>query len=118
MAAKPASSDTIICGPEGLRALVASIFSACGCNAEEAGEIAERLTLANLTGHDSHGVVQVPRYVAGVRAGEVAVNRMPEVIAEGGPWLHLDAGFGFGQRAGAIATAARASPGRASMASA
>jgi uncharacterized oxidoreductase len=112
LAAQPTSSDTVTCDPEGLRALVASIFSACGSNAEEAGEIAWRLTLANLTGHDSHGVVQVPRYVAGVRAGEVAVNRTPEVIAEGGPWLHLDASFGFGQRAGAIAMRAGISRAR------
>ena len=103
MATQATSPETITIDPAGLRALVAAIFAACGSDAREAEEIAERLTLANLTGHDSHGVVQVPRYVAGVRVGEVAVNRTPEVIADGGAWLHLDAGLGFGQHAGAVA---------------
>lgn len=103
MAAGAGHTETIMADPGGLRTLVAAIFAGCGCDAAEAQEIAERLTLANLTGHDSHGVVQVPRYVAGVRSGDVAVNRAPSVIADGGAWLHLDAGRGFGQHAGAVA---------------
>ena len=46
-----------------LESFVRDIFTAAGCDADEAGRIAEHLVRADLTGHDSHGVVRVPRYV-------------------------------------------------------
>ena len=46
-----------------LRTLVASIFHAAGCQAKEAERIAQRLTEANLVGHDSHGIIRVMTYV-------------------------------------------------------
>ena len=42
---------------------VAAIFTAAGCDAEEGARIGRYLVEANLTGHDSHGVIRVPRYV-------------------------------------------------------
>lgn len=39
-----------------LEALVADVFTAAGCSAQEAGRIARHLVKANLAGHDSHGV--------------------------------------------------------------
>ena len=46
-----------------LTRLVHDIFHAEGCSEAESGRIALYLVRA-LTGHDSHGVIRVPRYVA------------------------------------------------------
>jgi len=46
-----------------LQGFIAGMFGAAGCGADEAGRIAHHLIGANLTGHDSHGVIRVPRYV-------------------------------------------------------
>ena len=35
--------------------LTAEIFVAAGCSTEESARIGQRLVMANLTGHDSHG---------------------------------------------------------------
>ncbi len=45
--------------------LVRDIFAKAGCSGAEAERISKYLVSANLTGHDSHGVVRVPRYVQG-----------------------------------------------------
>jgi uncharacterized oxidoreductase len=46
------------------------ILQASGSSATEAQTVAANLVLANLSGHDSHGVGMVPRYVDAVpRAG-------------------------------------------------
>ena len=89
--------------PSALETLVRELFERLGSQPDEAGEIAARLVAANLTGHDSHGVVQAPRYARALHAGELAANVDPEVLADGGAWVHLDARLGFGQHAGAVA---------------
>ena len=43
---------------EPLQRLIEDIFQAEGCFPEEAGRIAKNLVGANLTGHDSHGVLR------------------------------------------------------------
>ena len=43
--------------------LTAEIFVAAGCSAEEGARIGRHLVMANLTGHDSHGVIRIPRYL-------------------------------------------------------
>lgn len=45
-------------------------FEKCGSTAQEANEVATNLVMANLSGHDSHGVGMAPRYVDAVLAGE------------------------------------------------
>jgi uncharacterized oxidoreductase len=47
-----------------LQDFVRDIFVGAGCSAKEGERISESLVSANLVGHDSHGVVRVPRYVA------------------------------------------------------
>ena len=53
-----------------LQATVARILEAAGSAPAEARQVAANLVLANLSGHDSHGVGMMPRYVDAVpRAG-------------------------------------------------
>jgi uncharacterized oxidoreductase len=88
-----------------VRRLVGAIFEAAGCDAEEAGRIAHYLARANLTGHDSHGVIRVPRYVDYLLQGLVVAGRHVETVLDAGPILVLDGGHGFGQTIGPEACA-------------
>src|SRR3954452_19134919 len=90
---------------ETLQALVANIFRASGCDAAEAGRISHHLLGANLAGHDSHGVVRVPRYVEWQQAGYVVAGQQAEVVTDGGAFALLDGKFGFGQTVAPQATA-------------
>lgn len=80
-----------------LRSLVDSIFQAAGSRPEESGRIAHYLVEANLVGHDSHGVIRVPPYIAWLRAGKVVANEKPEVVFENEAMAVVDGRFGFGQ---------------------
>ena len=61
--------------------LITDIFKAKSCNNYEAKTIAERLCGSNLKGHDSHGIVRVPRYVLWMEWGWVFPNIKPDLIA-------------------------------------
>ena len=83
--------------------LITDIFEAKSCNNYEAKTIAERLCGSNLKGHDSHGIVRVPRYVLWMEWGWVFPNIKPELIVDSGALALIDAKQGFGQVAGEFA---------------
>ncbi len=82
----------------------AVIFEASGSSAGEAEKIATRLVDANLTGHDSHGVIRIPQYIDAVKAGTLHPNRQAEVVTDSGAVVVLDGRFGYGQVVGEQAT--------------
>jgi uncharacterized oxidoreductase len=75
----------------------AGIFVRVGCSPEEARAVAASLVDANLAGHDSHGVIRVPRYVSWVQEGELVPNQTPAVLVDAPGYAVLDGRFGFGQ---------------------
>lgn len=83
-----------------LKRLVAAIFTHVGCPQDEAERIAHFLSRANLTGHDSHGVIRVPRYVDYVKTGTVFPGRRAKTVLDSGSVVVLDAEHGFGQTVG------------------
>src|SRR4051812_8685924 len=83
-----------------LRTLVRDIFLAEGCAEAESERIALYLVRSNLTGHDSHGVIRVPRYVGWLREGVLVANQRPTIVMESDAFAVVDAGYGFGQTAG------------------
>lgn len=83
-----------------LLALVSEIFAAAGCSADEGQRVANGLVDANLTGHDSHGVVRVARYVDWLRSGEVEAGRSIEILSEAGALSVVDGHYGFGATVG------------------
>jgi uncharacterized oxidoreductase len=85
---------------EPLRRLLRATFEAAGCPPDEAGRVAHYLTRANLTGHDSHGVIRTQRYVEWLREGWVLAGRHVEVVADQGAIVVLDGGHGMGQTVG------------------
>jgi hydroxycarboxylate dehydrogenase B len=85
---------------ERLRELAATILAAAGSSVDEAQKVAARLVDANLTGHDSHGVIRVPQYVGQVREGTIVPNQQAEVVRETEAVTVLDGHFGYGQVVG------------------
>jgi uncharacterized oxidoreductase len=76
---------------------VAEVFRHAGCDAGEAEGIAIHLVCANLAGHDSHGVIRVPRYVEDISSGRTVPGRSISVVSESATHAVLDGNFGFGQ---------------------
>ena len=83
-----------------LRAAVAAIFQAAGCDEAEGARIARYLVESNLTGHDSHGVIRVPRYVHWLDTGAVYAGRSVKTVMDAGAVAVLDGDHGFGQTIG------------------
>jgi len=83
-----------------LRSHVTSILIASGSSSTEATTVADNLVLANLCGHDSHGVGMLPRYLKAVREGGLKPNRGIRVVLDTGSLLTLDGQRGYGQVVG------------------
>ncbi len=82
---------------EDLEALTARIFSARGVPESDARWIATLLVRANLRGHDSHGVIRIPQYVASMGKGETNPTPKIQVLAETPTTAMIDGDQGFGQ---------------------
>jgi len=88
-----------------LQAQVATVLIAAGSTLEEADTVAANLVLANLSGHDSHGVGMLPRYVDAVLEGGLKPNTGVKVVLDTGSLLTLDGQRGYGQVVGEQAMA-------------
>ncbi len=80
-----------------LRSTVENILVANKSSPAEAATVAANLVLANLSGHDSHGVGMVPRYVDAVLEGGLTPNTNATIVLDTGTLLTIDGGHGFGQ---------------------
>ncbi len=85
---------------EPLRHLVGDTFTAAGCPADEGERIGRYLVEANLTGHDSHGVVRVPRYLVWMKAGTLKPGQEVTIITDTEAMAVVDGNSGFGQTVG------------------
>jgi uncharacterized oxidoreductase len=88
---------TRIVSPQALRDTTAAIVRAGGSSADEAATVAANLVLANLSGHDSHGVGMVPRYIDAVLEGGLVPNTSVRTVLDTGTLLTLDGQRGYGQ---------------------
>lgn len=95
----------MLIGATALQAFVRDLFVQAGCSAPEATRIGRYLVAANLTGHDSHGVIRVPRYLGWLRDGTLNADRAPDIVTDAGAFALVDAHYGFGQTAGPFAVA-------------
>lgn len=82
---------------ENLRELVRDIFVAAGCSGEEGERLGKSLVSANLAGHDSHGVVRVPRYLQWMAEGDFIADQKVEIVRETPVLAVVDGRYGFGQ---------------------
>jgi len=58
-----------------LRQYITRIIAMTGSAPAEAAQVADNLVMANLSGHDSHGVGMAPRYVDAVLEGGLSPTR-------------------------------------------
>jgi uncharacterized oxidoreductase len=83
--------------PDTLHRWTRDLWLAAGSSEREAQLTADHLVAANLSGHDSHGVGMVPRYVNSFLHGELQLNREVEVAHDSGSVLTVDGRRGMGQ---------------------
>ena len=87
-----------------LERTIAAIVAAGGSEPREAQLVSSNLVMANLSGHDSHGVGMIPRYIESLKEGGLQPNRHPQTRFDGGALLALDGQAGYGQVIGLEAT--------------
>lgn len=92
----PNASDVFVF-PDHLHALTRAIFERAGWNVRGAALAADHLVLANLTGHDSHGVGMIPRYMLSAEKGLLKKGDTLTTVLDNGALLTLDGGMGLGQ---------------------
>jgi uncharacterized oxidoreductase len=80
-----------------LRAYVRAIWVHAGSSPREAELVADHLVMANLSGHDSHGVGMIPRYVASLADDQLQLNTHAEIVRDAGAVLTVEGHKGFGQ---------------------
>src|SRR6187402_800403 len=85
---------------QALRDQCAAVIAGAGSSWEEAAQVAANLVLANLSGHDSHGVGMIPRYVDAVLEKGLVPNSSARVQLDAGSLLTLDGQRGYGQIVG------------------
>ena len=95
--------DDVLVRAQPLADLIAEMIASAGSLPAEARQVADNLVLANLSGHDSHGVGMVPRYIAAIAEGGLVPNVQVQVLLDSGALLRLDGGLGYGQSVGAQA---------------
>ena len=76
------------------------LFEAAGSLPAEARAVASNLVLANLSGHDSHGVGMAPRYIDAVVEKGLIPNTGVAIRTDHGMLLGLDGQKGYGQIVG------------------
>ncbi len=82
---------------EPLEILARNIFQGITVPPDGAAWMAKLLVRANLRGHDSHGVIRVPQYVASWKKGESDPQAVPVIVQEGPATALVDGKKGFGQ---------------------
>ena len=81
---------------ERLTEITTALVRAAGASAEEAKLVAEGCVLANLTGHDSHGVIAIPTYIDRVDKGHIVPGAPFKVVQESPTTTVVDGNWGFG----------------------
>ena len=81
---------------EPLSRLVVAIFRHAGSGPDEAAALADHLVDANLTGHDSHGVIRVAPYLQLLKSGGILANRRARIAKDAGALVTVDGQQGYG----------------------
>lgn len=83
-----------------LASIASDILCAAGVSLEESRIVGDALVEANLEGHDSHGVVRVPEYVAWIEEKFINLGARLETIKETDTFAVLTGNWGWGQVVG------------------
>lgn len=83
--------------PDALSDYVTRMFQAVGVPHADAAFTARSLVKTNLMGHDSHGVVRMPQYIAAIESGELNPRGEPVVTHETPVTALVDGRWSLGQ---------------------
>ena len=83
--------------PDRLHAFTMAICRADGSSEQEARLVADHLVLANLFGHDSHGVGMMQAYIGNTTTGRCVRNHHATIVKDNGAVIVVDGGRGYGQ---------------------
>jgi hydroxycarboxylate dehydrogenase B len=98
------SMKNVFLDASALRHFVVQIFVKAGCSRTESELVARLLVESNLAGHDSHGVIRVPRYVSMLREELIFADREIELVVDTPSLAVADGKYGFGQTVALQAT--------------
>ena len=82
---------------ERIQPVAEAIFRGAGSPRAEAALVAGRLVKSNLTGHDSHGLIRIPRSMGWVRDGTIQPGAKTGFLRDNGSTAVLTGGRGYGQ---------------------
>ncbi|HWL83147.1 MAG TPA: Ldh family oxidoreductase [Roseomonas sp.] len=90
-------TDTPRVAADRLLDFATAAYARAGMPAEDARLAADTLVQADLWGHQSHGVMRLPWYVARLRNGVAKAVAMPETVVDAGAVAVIDGHDGMGQ---------------------
>jgi LDH2 family malate/lactate/ureidoglycolate dehydrogenase len=73
-----------------------ALFVAAGTSSEEAEIVVRHVVNANLAGHDSHGVIQIPTYIERIKVGHIVPGAPWKIVQESPTTTVVDGHWGFG----------------------
>lgn len=73
-----------------------SLLEAAGSSAEEAEVVMRHCIDANLAGHDSHGIIQIPTYIDRIHVGHIVPGAPWTIVQESATTTVIDGHWGFG----------------------
>jgi len=79
-----------------LEKIAATLLQGAGASAEEAAIISKHSIGANLAGHDSHGIIQIPVYIDRVKKGHIVPGAKFEIVRETPCTTVINGNWGFG----------------------
>ena len=88
---------------DSLTRLTRTLLKGFGCEENEADIVSDHLVLANLSGHDSHGIGMLPMYGQQVLGGSLVPNQKPDLFDPIGAVTCVDAKHGFGHHMSLLA---------------
>lgn len=79
-----------------LQATAAILLECAGASAEEAEIVSRHSIAANLAGHDSHGIIKIPTYIARVKDRHIVPGAPFEITQETSTTTVINGNWGFG----------------------
>jgi LDH2 family malate/lactate/ureidoglycolate dehydrogenase len=73
-----------------------ALLIAAGASADEAEIVMQHSIDANLAGHDSHGIIQIPTYIDRIQVGHIVPGAPFTIEQESATTLVIDGHWGFG----------------------
>ena len=81
---------------ERLEEIGRALFEAAGTPVPEAALVMRHIVGANLVGHDSHGVIQIPTYIERIKVGHIVPGAPWVIVKESPTTTVVDGHWGFG----------------------